>query len=924
MDTSIDTLAIEIESSGQEASGGIDSLISKLERLRTRVDENLRVLGKLNSALIQLKANSSGFSTLGNIGTIGTISSPSIETPQLTDIDTSGAVSGLQEVSSKSKEVSSSISQTANVFDKLGGVSNNTGNKLRNAFNAGGRAMQKFNSVASGLKSVFTTIIAGAGQIGSVFSRLFSIIRGQGSSSINNMSSSVDNLVRKLRMTTLALLGTRGAFTAIRKAVSEYMAYDTALAQTLQRNWAILGSLIAPILERIISLFSTLIAYIATFVKMLTGVDLVARANKKSLGGVGSSAGGTAKKVKELNKELGQLQKFDDLNVVDFPDNSGSSGGGGGGAGGGGAGLDPLKLPEIDTSPIDKLWEYIKADRWYALGMDIAHKFNNAIRKIDFDYLIDKAREWGKNFADFFNGLRDGLDGALLGKQLAGALNTAFNFVDSFFTTYNFERLGIKLADIFNSLVDNVQWDTLGRVLTAKIRGLFETLFTFAIHFDWENLGEKVGDLINSGFANIDLGQASAGLSNSIQGIFTTINTMIDTINFDHITDNINSFINNMDLSGIGTKVNEFIQLAYDEAVKFLGSLDWKGLGEQVGNFLGKIDWVGVLVKGVLGAVKFKQGLIKLGFGFVEGFVDSITENIFGTKFSDVVKAIVEKFQEIRGKILEWWDGIKLWFGEKFDNAKTWVGDKVTGIKDRVIEKFTNIRDGIKDRITSAINWIKEKFTWSNIKSSFETIKTDIGIKFTNIRDDIQNKMKTASDKLKSFFTWDNIKSTFTTLTSKIQTKFGEIGTNVGKILSSKFNSVVSGIINKAVDVINGFIRAINKAVSAINAIPGVKVSKLSTIDYPKLATGTNRIEAEGLYHLHKDEAVVPKKYNPAVNSKMYTENNDRLIEKLDTLMDMINNMEYTNVVNIGNEKVYKGTVRYVNRQRNIYGTDVM
>ena len=36
----------------------------------------------------------------------------------------------------------------------------------------------------------------------------------------------------------------------------------------------------------------------------------------------------------------------------------------------------------------------------------------------------------------------------------------------------------------------------------------------------------------------------------------------------------------------------------------------------------------------------------------------------------------------------------------------------------------------------------------------------------------------------------------------------------------------------------------------------------------PKLATGTNRVPADGYAFLHKDEAVVPAKYNPAVNGQ--------------------------------------------------------
>lgn len=952
MDTSIDTLAIEIESTGKEASGGIDSLISKLEALKVKVNENLKAIGRLNSALIQLKANSGG---IGNVSNIGTISpqNPTVATPQMQNVDTSNAVQGLQDVSNEAKNVSVNISETANAFDKFGGVANNTGNRLKSALQKGISVFQKLKSVASGVTGIFGKIGSVASTIASPFISFFNILRGNGQSSINSMGEAVNSLSRKLRMTTLALLGTRGAFTAIRKAVSEYMAYDTALAQTLQRNWAILGALIAPILERIIGLFSTLIAYIATFVKMLTGVDLVARANKKSLGGVGSSAGTTAKKVKELSNELGNLQKFDDLNVVDFPDNSGSSGGGGGGGAGGAGGIEPLTLPEIDTSPIDKLWEYIKADRWYALGMDIAHAFNNAIRTIDFDYLTEKAREWATNFADFFNGLRDGLDGQLLGKQLAGALNTAFTFVNTFFEVYNWSRLGKKLGDIFNAMVDNISWEDIGKKLGNRLMALFETLYTFLDTFNFENFGSGIARGLTAWVERVDWGKAIANVGKGFAGIIKAIDGFVTELDWSKLATTISDYIKN-GLNGISKALQEVDWLKFgDDLYKgisdFITNIDWGGLTSSLSELLGimlasafqfLVTTVGQLVFNVVTSIfsyfgKYigKQNWGDIGTDIIMGILEgiwNIIKNIGVWIYDNILKPFVEGVKKAFGiaspsKVMMEIGGFLI---EGFLNGIKGIWDKVksvfTGLKDKIGETFTNIKNGISEKASSAVSKIKDTFNWNNIKNTFETMKTNIGNKINDIKNNIGNKFSEAWTNAKNAISESKVGQHFTSIKNKLKNTFSDIGTQVGNAIGDKFSGVINAVTGFASKIINGFIKSINKVINIINEIPGVKLKTIAEVNIPKLATGTNKIEREGLYHLHQGEAVVPKKYNPAINNKVYSENNDKMLRKMDDLLNLLNNMETTNNVYIGNEKVHKSTVRYINREQNIYGTTVV
>ena len=117
---------------------------------------------------------------------------------------------------------------------------------------------------------------------------------------------------------------------------------------------------------------------------------------------------------------------------------------------------------------------------------------------------------------------------------------------------------------------------------------------------------------------------------------------------------------------------------------------------------------------------------------------------------------------------------------------------------------------------------------------------------------------------------------------------------------------------------INGLSKGLRQIGNKVFDIIGVdvKFNSISEIKIPKLATGTNEIEYEGIYHLHPGEAVVPKKYNPALGNG-YTNSNE-MNNKLDTLIDIMNNMSFTNVVNIGNETVYKKQQEYNKKQYNI------
>jgi len=104
------------------------------------------------------------------------------------------------------------------------------------------------------------------------------------------------------------------------------------------------------------------------------------------------------------------------------------------------------------------------------------------------------------------------------------------------------------------------------------------------------------------------------------------------------------------------------------------------------------------------------------------------------------------------------------------------------------------------------------------------------------------------------------------------------------------------GLINLLTTGMNNFIRTallpLNALIAGIN-IP-LKALKLKTISkislkipkIPKLAVGTNNVASDGLAYLHQGEAVVPKKYNPALGGGGMSNNQSIIVHMPNIEMD--------------------------------------
>lgn len=142
--------------------------------------------------------------------------------------------------------------------------------------------------------------------------------------------SGVGSAVKKI---ALALVGVRGTFTAIRKAMSSYLAQNEELQAQLNGCWYALGSLMAPALEFIVDLFSKIVGYVNVLVKALGGAGV-------NMSNFGKSAAKASKK----------LAGFDEINNIGSDSSGGASG----------MSFAGMQLDPSITAALEKIGNWIK------------------------------------------------------------------------------------------------------------------------------------------------------------------------------------------------------------------------------------------------------------------------------------------------------------------------------------------------------------------------------------------------------------------------------------------------------------------------------------------------------------------------------------------------------------------------------------
>lgn len=173
------------------------------------------------------------------------------------------------------------------------------------------------------------------------------------SKELENIGTGIESVTKKVGRWVLAVFSVRSAYMAVRQAMDTLAEYNKDLAKQLDAIKLVFATALEPIVNIIVDIVSTGIAYLNVFIKALTGIDIIANANAKAI-----------KKQADAQKESNkQMAKFDEFNAVQKNSNTTSNT------------ASTFTTPKLDDSIVKKLQDlayWIKENKTLLEDLGIA------------------------------------------------------------------------------------------------------------------------------------------------------------------------------------------------------------------------------------------------------------------------------------------------------------------------------------------------------------------------------------------------------------------------------------------------------------------------------------------------------------------------------------------------------------------------
>jgi hypothetical protein len=484
----------------------------------------------------------------------------------------------------------------------------------------------------------------------------------------NGFGVAIQGAIKRVAKMTLAVFGIRGAYRAVRMALTEYLSTNEQLAGQIETMKSLFAQVLGPAIEWVVNLLIKAVSAVNAFVYALTGINLVAKANASALQKQAKAADGG-----------NQTAGFDEQTKLS------------GGAGQSGSGA--ATLPDgttMDLSFLDPLKEALQK----FMG-DIA-PFLNTIKELGVwlvDNLLIPLGEWAAN--GLIPAFLNILGGAFL------ALNDALLFI---------QPVAQWLWD--NFLAPIASWT--GGVIVDVLNAIGDW-----IHEHHETLGKLVG-IVGALVAVLWGVPTVLGLITGAMGlIFSPITLIVAAVAglialFVTLYDECEGFKKGMDKVWKGIKDIFFAGVDF---VKALFKGDWAGMDKAwakikesaaslweglVEGLKAGWNWCAKKVTAIWNKLvtAFKDffgihspSTVFSNFGkyMMDGLVNGIKNAI--TKVTSACKKILSAIKSV-------FSSVGSWFKETFSNA--W--QKVKDVFSSGGKIFSGIKEGIESTFKSIVN----------------------------------------------------------------------------------------------------------------------------------------------------------------------------------------------------------------------------
>ena len=279
------------------------------------------------------------------------------------------------------------------------------------------------------------------------------------------------------------------------------------------------------------------------------------------------------------------------------------------------------------------------------------------------------------------------------------------------------------------------------------------------------------------------------------------------------------------------------------------------------------IDFLPTFIEGLVTLIPILiDGLISIIVMIAENF-QSIIQPIIDslpTIIMAIVNALIENLPALINGVIQLVLGIVAATGQIIETLVPMIPDIVLALVEAIIENIPTILAGCLQVVTAIFGLAEDLFSglwgyvqnwWKDVQKVLGTIGGWVndnvikpvrnffqglwnGVKeiFANVGNFFRDKFNSAVTAIKNVIS--PIVNFFSGIWDKIKAIFNKVGATIGNAITNTVKTAVNGVLSVATRIINGFISAINVAISVINAIPGVHIKKLDRLEVPKMAKG--------------------------------------------------------------------------------------
>lgn len=578
-------------------------------------------------------------------------------------------------------KIEADIERLENRLRKLQSQGQNTGKEISSAFDKIKAKIKSAGTHLAGLGGKFKNVLSGSKNLGKTFTSTF------------------NNGIKSIKRFAMGLLSVRTAVSMVSKAMQSYLSYDTQLSNSIQNCWNVLGSLLAPILEFVISLFSKAVSYVNAFVEALTGINLVARANKKALDS-------QAKSTKKLSDTQSSLDEF---HTVSTDTGSGNDN-------------KPITVEPVDMDKLDFLFDWIdKAKKLLAT-------------------LFDPIKEaWDNKGKAFIDSLKNAFEGI---KSLGIAV---FSSIFEVWTNGTGQKIVENILEMWTNVFNIVgalsqalanAWNNAGNgtAIIQAIADIFIGIQDIVNSIANSLLNWVMSDNFQSAL-NVVLG-ILADLFGYAQEIMAWVVTMYETY-LAPVVDKVLDCISRI-IIAIGS-VWEFLKPIIDTIIDVIMNVlepVIDGLCGIIGGIIDALSGVMDFITGVFTGdwSKAWEGLKT----FLGGIIDALASLFTG--LFNTIRVIFKGAWDI---IVSIWSVVSTWFNNAVIKP---LANLFNGIWNTMKNGAQNAWNGIKNIFSSVATFFKNIFgnAWNGVKNIFSSG----GRIFSGIKDGIFNAFRSVVNTL--------------------------------------------------------------------------------------------------------------------------------------------------------------------------------